>query len=234
MAPDLTDEQYCALRDFIIRHREEGTCSATPIRLARVLAEDKPATLLPSSPDFPTAEDDYHASLLDRIGYPYRQVEGIPGWIVSPTGWRLELLPSVKNEFRLPDAYHKRLGVVFGYPSDAIEYFIHKDGSESSKYDVVTSDEFNTKEAAYTRFVCHDHPQTKERYDHYISTGKQIRQRISQLAREWNIPELDALADDAYNDEVDAINNGGRKTAPDLTIDFDLKNNKPIQQHSQN
>lgn len=225
MAPELTDKQYDALRDFIIRLRGEGECSATPIRLARVLAEDKPATLL---------QDDSLDSLLDRIGFPYRKVEGIPGWIVSPTEWRLDLLPTAKNKFSQPDAYHRRLGVVFGYPPEAIDYFIQKDGSEPTKFDLVESGAFNADEVAYTRFVCYGYPKTQEKYEHHISTGIEIRRRINQLACEWDMPELDELADDVYNDEVAVLEEGGRKTGPTLTIDFDWKRDKLISEHSRN
>jgi hypothetical protein len=231
---NLTDEQYDALRDFIIRHREEGTYSATPIRLARVLAYDKPATLLQTPPEISTSRDDYLVSLLDRIGLPYRQIDGIPGWIVSPTEWRLDLLPTVKHEFRQPAAYHKRLGVAFGYPSDAIEYFIQKDTSEPAKVDLVTAGKFDANEVAYTRFICYAYPKTAEKFEHYISIGIEIRQRINQLARSWNMPELDLLADDAYNDELRAIKSGGRDNIPNRTIKFDWKRDQLRAEHSQN
>lgn len=228
------DEQYDALRDFINRHREEGTCSATPIRLARVLAHDKPSTLLQSPPEISTSRDDYLVSLLDRIGFPYRQVDGVPGWIVAPTEWRLDLLPTSKNEFKQPDAYHKRLGVVFGYPQEAIDYFIHKDDSEPSKFDLVKSGEFNADEVAYTRFVSYGYPKTQEKYKHHISTGKDIRRRINQLSHEWNMPELDALADDVYNEEMAVLEEGERETTPTLTINFDWKSDKLISKQSRN
>lgn len=236
--PNLSDKQYHALREFIILHREEGTCSATPTRLARVLAHDKPATLLqtPSEITLPRdcSPDEYLVDLLDQIGFPHRQVVGVPGWIVSSSSWRLDLLPTTKNTFRLPDAYHKRLGVVFGYPSEAIDYFIHKDGSEPTKFDLVESGTFNANEVAYTRFVCYGYPKTQEKFENYISSGIEIRRRINQLAREWDMPELDALADEVYNDEVKTLENGGRETTPTLTIDFDWKSDKLISEHSQN
>lgn len=48
---DLSDEQYRALRKFIVQHLHEDTCSTTPVRLARVLAHDKPATLILTPPE---------------------------------------------------------------------------------------------------------------------------------------------------------------------------------------
>lgn len=235
--PDLSEKQYSALREYIVRHRHEDTCSTTPLRLARVLAHDKPATLILTPPEVtPPSEqapDEYLVALLDRIEFPHRQVGGLPGWIVASSPGRLDLLPTVKNGV-FSDAYHRRLGVVFGYPSEAIDYFIHKDGSESTKSDLVQSGEFDATEVAYTRFVCYDYPKTRAKYEHHIAIGREIRQRISQLARAWDLPVLDALADESYDDEVQALKNGGRSSTSTLTIDFDWKREQPMSGHSQN
>lgn len=235
--PDLSDEQYRALCEFTQRHRDEDTCSTTPVRLARVLAHDKPATLILTPPEISPprgqscSPEEYLVTLLDRIECLYRQVDGLSGWIVASSAGRLDLLPTVKT---LCDAYHRRLGVVFGYPADAIDYFINNDNSRSTKIDLVQSGTFDAEEAAYTKFICYSHPKTREKFEHHISIGRAIRQRISQLARVWGLPELDALADDVYNEEVTALKEGERQSAPDLTIKFDWKEGQPAPSHTKN
>lgn len=233
--PDLSDEQYLALREFVVQHIDEGTCSTTPLRLARVLACDKPATLILTPPEItPRSEqspEKYLVDLLDRIDYPYRQFTGLPGWIVSSSPGRLDLLPTTKTTC---DAYHRRLGVVFGYPRDAIEYFINKDKSQSTKIDLVQSGEFDATEVAYTKFVCYSYPKTPEKFEHHILVGRENRRQIGQLARTWDLPELDTLADNAYNDEIRALEEGERPSTSNLTIKFDWKAGQQISDYSCN
>lgn len=225
--PDLSDEQYRTFREFIVGHCGEDTCSVTPVRLASVLARDKPATLLQTPPEIAMSQDDYLISLINRLGLSYREVTGISGYIAGRSSWWLDLLPTTKI---FSDAYHKRLGVVFGYPRYAVENFINGD-SPPSRTDLVSEGEFEATEIAYSRFVFYA---CSDDYEKHIAIGKRNRTRIHELATEWNIPELDSLADDAYNDEVTALETKRRQKAPTLTIDFDWKADQIISGPSRN
>jgi hypothetical protein len=219
--PNLTDEQHEALREYTARHCHEETCSTAPVRLARVLAHDKPTTLI-DTPLAIAAADAYFDDLLDRLECPYRQIRGHSGWIVASSAGRarLDLLPTVKTG-NFSDAYHRRLGVVFGYPAVAIKHFIQKDDPGVTNVDLVQSGAFEATEVAYTKFVCYDYPKTQAKYASHISLGKAIRQRISRLARVWDLSDIDDLADEAYSQEVKYLKNGGGVPTSTPSLEFD-------------
>lgn len=229
--PDLSDEQYRALREFTVQHLQEDTCSTTPIRLARVLSRKKPATLILTPPEISSSEE-YLVDLLDRINCPYRTFTGLSGWVVSSTSGRLDLLPTSKT---LCDAYHRRLGVVFGYPRDAVDHFINKDSSHPTTFDIAQSDAYDAKEVAYTKFVCYAHPKTPpETFEYYLSVGRENRQRIAQLAQVWNMPELDELANEIYTEAVEDFKKGEMPSTSNLTVKFDWSEGQQISGYSRN
>lgn len=55
---------------------------------------------------------------------------------------------------------------------------------------------------AYTRFVFYVHEDSIDGYKHAIETGKTVRERFSDLADRWDLPVLDALATDVYQEAL--------------------------------
>lgn len=123
---------------------------------------------------------------------------------------------------------------MFGYPRDAIDHFINKDNSHPTTFDLAQSGMFEPEEIAYSKFVCYAYPKTPEKFERHISVGRANRRRISQLAREWDLPELDALADEVYDEAVTTFKKDEMPSTSDLTIKFDWTVGQQISDYSRN
>lgn len=216
--PALSDEQYRALREFIVRHRDEtdGRISINPILLARVVADDKPAADIylkgdKTHPDF-DAPDRYLRSLCETLDLELRTIKGSRDWVVGRSRWRLECLPTVMDP---TDAYHRRCGFVYGYPEDAIEEFIETD-IDVTNCDLVRAGIFAAEEIAYLTFVPYARRKSLEQYEERIKRGKQTRRRLARFADAWDLPVLDDYATLLYNDVVDSYR--GDATWSPLTL----------------
>lgn len=217
--PDLTESQHRALREYTERHRAApGKLAPHPITIARVLARDKPAACVDPvtgvTPDDYSGPDEYLPAIFERMDLAVRQIDGIDGWHVARSAWRLDLLPTTNS---LSDAYHRRCGVVYGYPPSAIEHFINFPEVKVTHCDLARADIFPAEEIAYTIFVPYTHEKTEGKYEELITKGKSIRNRISQLSDVWELPELDAHAEAVYQD-VAAVYSGedGTFNAPTM------------------
>lgn len=204
--PDLTEAHHSAFREFIVRHRDETErrISINPILLARVVADDKPAAQIylkgeKTHPDFDDP-DRYLHSLCDVLGLAMRQIKGARGWVVGRSSWRLDCLPTVMEP---TDAFHRRCGFVYGYPSDAIEEFIETD-IDVTNCDLVRAGIFSDEEIAYLTFVPYARRKSLEQFEQRIEMGKQIRRRIGRFADAWELPVLDEYATLLHNDVVDS------------------------------
>lgn len=204
--PTLSDEQQQALRTFITRHRDEtdGQVSINPILLARVVANDKPAAEidLKGERDHPNFDDPdgYLRSLCDVLDLEMRKIKGVRSWTVGRSQWRLDLLPTV---VRITDAYHRRCGFVYGFPTDAIEEFIETD-NDVTNYDLVRAGIFSVEEIAYMSFVAYTRRKSLAGFRQQIELGKQIRRRVGRFADVWEMPILDEYASLVYEDVIKA------------------------------
>lgn len=221
---DMTEAQHRALGQYFERHVESETCRRDPLLLALVLAGDKPAVdYSPSKwefPEHPFAPHEGLQELCDVFNLSYRRIGSGVGsdWIVAPSPGRLDLLPSTNRTDRNA-AWHRRLGIIFGYPPEAIDYFIESTGGDRTHpEDLVVSERFPPEEIAYTRFVFYRHDDSIEGYERAIKMGKTVRRRISDLADEWELPALDTIAEDAYEDGVRVFSNRAKGRAESFRI----------------
>lgn len=209
--PPLSAAQHSTFREFIRRHRDEtdGRISVNPILLARVLAGDKPAADIDlkgeeTHPNFDDP-DEYLYSICDTLDLHARKIKGIRSWTVGHSSRWLDLLPTVKSS---TDAFHRRCGIVYGYPSDAIENFTETT-AKITTYDLIRADIFTKEEITYMTFVPYIYHNSLEWYEWLIERGKEIKTRIGQIATVWDLPLLDEYAQLLYSDNVE-IYNGDR------------------------
>jgi hypothetical protein len=197
----LSATQRRAFSQYVRVHCHDDSWFRTPLRLALVLAGDKPATLIDpcpwAFPESPLQSPDCALPLLDQLNLAYKRIRDLPGVIVAASSGRLELLPTVMNPC---DAYHRRLGVVLGYPSTAIEYFLQKDGVPTPAHEYVEHGLFEASEMAYTGFVFYTPEDSNAGYRRAITAGKATRAHLSELADSWEIPALETLADGIYEE----------------------------------
>jgi hypothetical protein len=193
--------QRRAFSRYVTEHYHQDGWSRTPLRLALVVAGDKPATLFDphpwAFPDSPLQSPACGLPLLDQLNLAYKRIQDLPGVIVAAAAGRLDLLPTVMNPC---DAYHRRLGVVFGYPSTAIEYFLQKDDVPTPSHEYVDQGRFAASEMAYSGFVFYTPEDSTAGYERAIAVGKATRARLSELAASWEIPALETLADGVYEE----------------------------------
>jgi hypothetical protein len=198
--PDITDTQRRAFSRYLDTHRQSDSCSRAPMRLALVVGQMKPATIIEpypwAFPDCALSPVQCFQDLLDRFDCVYRQPYGAAGVIVAGSTGRLEFLPTVKNTDS--DAYHRRLGVLFGYPPDAIEAFIQDEEPPTQPHDLVADGLFEVEALAYTSFVFYKPADSAAAYEQTIAEGKMTRARLGMLADEWQLPALDEIADTIY------------------------------------
>lgn len=194
----LSEPQRQALGRYIERHVEHDAWHREPLMLALVVAGDKPAALIdPASFAFPDHPWSTHTGLLelcDVLELSYRHVTDISGWFVAPAEGRLDLLPSTG---RAPtnDAWHRRFGVVLGYPPDAIDFFIETSGDERTRpRDLVDRGVFSPDELAFTQFIFYIHDDSIDGYEQAITEGKIVRERFEELAAAWGLPDLKKIA----------------------------------------
>lgn len=213
--PDLTSHQREAVREFTSRYRDEseGRVSINPVLLARVLARDKPAAQVYISgethPDFDNP-DAYLYDLCSTFDLHMKNIKEARGWAIGRSRWRLDLLPT---RFSETDAYHRRCGFVYGYPASAIEDFIETT-TNITNCDLVRAGIFSAEDVAYLIFVSYHYHNSLKRYEERIEIGKQIRQRLTQLAEVWSLPILDEYATLLHNDVAEAYRGNATWNVP--------------------
>lgn len=201
----ITDDQRQALRSYFGNCVENGRSHRShPLDFTLMLIGDKPAcTMHPSEEEFPA--DPYHPAsglqrLCDRLDLAVQKPREVNWWFVAPTYGRLDLLPS-GNRCDRNEAWHKRLGVVLGYPPSAVEAFTEAFNAQEPPKDseeLVAEGHFTAEEIANAGFVSYRHEDSIERYEQAIEEGKRIRDRLEQLANEWNVPELSECVSDRW------------------------------------
>ncbi len=224
----ITADQRQALRQYITERQESEMGLREPVWLALVINGEKPACYanqgLGSSPLITdgwtdelagqavppemeidvvpleeTTPDITVADVLDAFGLSYRGLGGA-GWYVARTAWRLELLPTVRNGATA--AYHRRLGAFFGYARADINYFITSEPPRPQPAALVAEGHYTPEEIAYTTFVPEIFEPEPERVARATRTGRTIRDRMAQLARQWELPALEDLAATVYEEAV--------------------------------
>ncbi len=222
----LTPTQRQALREWLRVH-EDHESREDPLKMALVIAGDKPAMYLqPSEWAYPGTRfgfdtNEQFRELIDALELVAHQIEGMNGWFVAPAHGRLDLLPST---VRAPTdtAWHRRLGVVLGYPPEAIEFFIDTTGAKRTQpRELVERGVLSPDELAYTQFVFYIHDDSSDGYERAIETGRAVRARFTELAEKWELPILETIAEEQYQLAV-AVYSGERRGFPGETVDFKM------------
>ncbi len=160
---------------------------------ALVLSGDKPAaTMQPSReefPDHPWTPQTGLKELCAQLNVVTHHRRELGWWFVAPVEGRLDLLPSSNRTKRSP-AWMRRLGVVLGYPPDAIETFLEARGQWTDPHERVAAGEFTPEEMADAGFVVYRHDDSLEGYEWAVRTGRRVRSRLEDLAGEWGVSEL--------------------------------------------
>ncbi|WP_330633610.1 hypothetical protein [Halocatena halophila] len=197
--PELSMDQRLVLSEYFSAFCNTGEAFREPVRLALVLANEKPATIVDPPPDMcpwsPLSTPHCAVKLLDSLNLEYQKITDSPGWFVAKNSMWLEMLPSTKT---VNDAYHRRLGTVMGYPHNAIEEFVDNGGNALAPRDYVDQGIFTASEIGYTAFVCYLPINTENSYQQVISLGKERYRLLQQLSNQWGIPNLGTLTDNIY------------------------------------
>lgn len=215
VAPDppitsISEEQREALRSYFGNCVENGRSHRShPLDFALMLAGEKPScTMHPSEDEFPKDQFDPSAGLCqlcDCLNVVVHKPQEMDWWFVAPTEGRLDMLPS-GNRCRRNEAWHRRLGVVLGYPPSVVEPFIdHLGGQEewTKAKELVREGQFSPDEIANAAFVTYRHDDSIEGYEQAIHDGKRVRDRLEQLAMDWKVSELSTYVSDHFEHQLD-------------------------------
>lgn len=187
---EITPEQRKILSSWLSsRHRDVA------IELARTIAGDKPASMLQSGfvNDGPFLSVERAAAFLREMGMTTE--ERGDAHYIAQTHARLELLPSSAGT-SATDGLTRRMGAFYGYPEQDVEWFIrtHSDERITPRERAETGD-FTPAELAYTNFLSYMNEDSIGGYQRAIAEGKRIRELLTAIADEWNIPVIEEIAE---------------------------------------
>lgn len=188
-----------------------------PIQFTRVLAGDKPATLLQRSDltvdGGPFFFDDGAVSFVNELGLVTTKRD--KSWFCARSQAQFELLSSAE------------MGKFYGYPEKDIKWFVDTPPDERvSAKERADNGDFTPEQLAYVDFTPYVNEDSIEGYKRAIEDGKRIRDLLSDIADEWRLPVLDQLADDHYQLSVE-VYSGERDHFPgegSPTIKMTFKN----------
>lgn len=193
-APTLTSEQRETLSALLSEHDRDFA-----IELTRVLVGDKPATVLrmPLLNAGPFLVDDRAAAFLRDLGLA--TADQGDKYIARSDGW-LDRLPSET----LSDDDHTRLmGEFYGYPETDIVWFIDTSADDRiTPRERVENGDFTPEEIAYVDFLSYVPEDSIDGYQRAIENGKRVRDLLSDVADEWDIPAIEEIAEDHYQSSV--------------------------------
>lgn len=199
----MNDSQRIAFGRYLTTHHRAEDIKWEPLRLALVIAGERPAAALTVAPwEFPyrnRSPDRCLCRLLALFDIAYRRVWA-DQWFIAADPDRLALIPPERTTEN--DAYHRRLGQFFGYPQDAVEAFLPIQTRSPYPRDLVADGSVTATQIAYTRFVPYVLDDSCGGYDRAITAGKAIYERLCELAHEWELAVLATLAETAYADAV--------------------------------
>ena len=208
----VSDEQRHVLRSYFGNCVENGRGHRShPLDFALMLAGEKPAcTMHPSAEEFPATP--FHPAsglrrLCDQLDLAVQKPQEVSWWFVAPVDGRLDLLPS-GNRCDRNEAWHRRLGVVLGYPPSAVESFI-REGTAPREWteanELVRDGHFAPEEIADAGVIPYRYDDSLAGYEQAIRDGKRVRERLNHLAERWEVPELADCVDDRWKHQRDEV-----------------------------
>ncbi|UPM42305.1 hypothetical protein [Halocatena salina] len=202
---DLTSTQRVAVADFL-SYFEGIEDDREPLRLALVLAGEKPGTIVSTEPWRCLARSPI--DFFDRLGLAYGRVAPSSSWYVARDPLRISYLPEKVHD--RPE-YHRRLGWFFGYPRAAIDHFIEQELSDRTRpAEFIASGQFSAYELAFSQFVFHVPVDSVHGYERAIEQGKANRDLLLELADRWELPALEHQTEIVYRFLVDQLHRATR------------------------
>lgn len=212
---DIIPDQRRILADWFGTIGERDEQFDFPIQFTRVLAGDKPATILQqrdwNAPESPFDSEEDVLAFIEDLRLFHRQQKKSRSHTVSNSSWRLDLLPTVARA-RAKEAMHKRLGVLYGYPREDIEWFSRRSERVSPR-ERVDDGSFTAEEMAFVDFLGYRCEDSIEGFERAVEEGQRIRSLVETVAESWRLPVLDRLAEDHYQLSV-AVYSGEREHFP--------------------
>lgn len=221
----LTSAHHQILSDWFAALHEQNEQYAFALRFALTLGGAKPATILTgldwNVDGSPFENEDDALAFVSDVGLSTFQMRTDRNHFVAQSHARFDFLPSTAST-PANDAWHRQLGVFFGYPPEAIEWFITVTVDDQiTARDRVAAGDFSPEDIAYTDFVFYKNEHSIEGYERAIENDKRNRERISEWADEWDLPILDQLAEDHYQLSL-SVYSGERDHFPGEHIGFKM------------
>lgn len=193
----ISADERQALRDYLRNCVDnELFDDLQPLMFVLMLAGDRPAMAFDPRddefPDYPFAARKGFRELCETFDLTLETRLGTPFWVVAPVHGRLDLLPTSNRSTR-STAFERRLGVVFGYPPDAVESFINRDEGWLDARERVRDGQFTAEEMADVGLLGYRCENTQQGYEKAIQDGRRVRRRLNSLAEEWGLSELQTL-----------------------------------------
>ncbi|RRJ28650.1 hypothetical protein [Halocatena pleomorpha] len=202
---DLTFTQRAAVADFL-SYFEGIEDDREPLRLALVLAGEKPGTIVSTEPWERLAHSPI--DFFDQLELAHGRVAPSSSWYVARDPLRISYLPEKVHD--RPE-YHRRLGWFFGYPQAAIDHFIEQDLPDRTRpAEFVAAGRFSARELAFSQFVFHVPIDSVHGYERAIERGKANRDRLLKLADRWELPALEHQTETVYRSLVDRLHRATR------------------------
>lgn len=194
-----------------------------PIHFIRVIVGDKPATYLQQfewdNDDSPFNSEEELLAFVEDLGLLHHQQENNRNHTICRSSRQLNLLASIP-QLRSKTAQQWRLGIVYGYPREDVEWFI-RDEDRTTPRDRVNNGDFSPEEMAYVDFVAYVNEDSIEGYERAIENGKRVRALLSDVTDDWQLPIIDQIATDHYQLSL-SVYSGEREHFPGEITGFKM------------
>lgn len=197
---NLTSSQRAAVAEFL-SYFEGMEDDREPLRVALVLAGEKPSTIVSTEPwnSLALSPTDF----FDRLDLAFGHVAPASSWYVARDPFRISYLPEKVHD---RPQYHQRLGWFFGYPRAAIDHFIDQEPADRTQPEEFVADgRFSARELAFSWFVFHMPIDSVHGYEQAIERGKANHDLLIELSDQWELPALEHQTDAVYRYIVDRL-----------------------------
>lgn len=185
-----------------------GDKPATSLRRANLVLQGGPFVAVNQGVDF-----------VERLGFATKQLTEGESWFCARNSDRFNLLlPKAPSE----DATVHQAGEFFGYPKRSVEWFAETPAHERiSPRTRSENGDFPPRELAHVDLLSYLHEDSIEGYERAIEAGKQIRQRLAEVADHWDLPVIDEMVEEHYEAHR-AVYSGEKEHYPGEQIGFKM------------